>query len=294
MTTLSDIIQDTLIYLGDFKEGKATGGTTGTVVDSALGGSDDDYNGGTVIVTYDAGGAAAAPEGQFGKVSDYDSGTGTITSDTTFTAAVAANDYYGVSTSTYPLYKLISLVNSALQGIGDIPLVDTTTLDTAASQTEYACSLVWKRSGPIAIDIQGKTTDANDNKWHEIPRGLWEYIPATAGSTGLIVFDEQPVSGRDLRIWYKDVHPAVRIYSSVINEAIHPEHLVWETVYRALRWKKGMRDAPSAIEDMLLEADQRRQEYGFIHRPIEPKRKGRLFILAREPKEDEFTYPGPA
>jgi hypothetical protein len=97
-----------------------------------------------------------------------------------------------------------------------------------------------------------------------------------------------------LRIWYKDVHPAVRIYSSTIYETINPEHLVWETVYRALRWKKGMRDAPSGIEDMLREADQRRQEYGFRHKPIEPKRKARLFIVGRGTKEDEFSYPGPA
>jgi len=291
MTTLSNILQSAYIYLGDFREGKATGGTTATIADTTLGGTNDDYNDGAVFVTFDAGGEAGAPEGQFGKVTDYDASSGTITSDTTFTAAVVAGDYYGVATKAYPLYKMISIVNSALSGIGDIPLVDTTTLDTVAAQTEYDCELVWKRSGPIRIDIQTNTSDSDDNRWERIDNGLWEYIPATAGSTGLIVFAFQPYSGRDLRIWYKDVHPAVRIYSSAINEAIHPEHLVWETVYRALRWKKGMLDAPSAIEDMLMEADQRRQEYGLIHKPREPKRRGRLFIVSKEAAIDFIAPP---
>jgi hypothetical protein len=208
--------------------------------------------------------------------------------------APAAGDYYGVCTKEWPLYKLITLVNNALTGIGDIELVDTTTLDTASNQTEYQCELVWKRSGPKRLDIQTKTTDANDNRWHEIPKGLWEYIPATAGSTGLIVTSYQPTASRDVRVWYKDKHPAVRIFSSVIYEAIHPEWLVWETVYRAYRWRKGMQDAPSGIEDMLREADQRRQEYGFMHKPIETRRKGRLFMVGPYEEKDKFTYPGPA
>ena len=295
MTTLSDILQEVLINLGDFREGRATGGTTATVVDSTLGGQDDNYNGGTVFITYDAGGAAAAPEGQFAKVTDYAEGTGTIScAASSFTVAPAAGDYYGVATKEWPLYKLISLANNALNGIGDIELTDTTTLDTAANQTEYANALVWKRSGPKRIDIQGITTDADDNKWREIPRGLWEHVPATAGSTGLIVFDYQPVSGRGLRIWYKDKHPAVRLYSSVIYEAIHPEWLVWETVYRALRWRKGMQDAPSGIEDMLREADQRRLEYRALHPMIETRRKGRLFMVGPYEEKDRFSYPGPA
>jgi hypothetical protein len=295
MTTLSDILQDVLIYLGDFKEGKATGGSTNTVVDSTLGGAADDYNNGTVFVTYDAGGAAAAPEGQFAQVTDYAHDTGTITcAASSFTVAVAAGDYYGVSTKKWPLYKLISLVNSALSGVGDLSLVDTTTLDTAASQTEYACATAWKRSKPIRIDLQRITTDANDNKWQKIDNGDWEYVPATAGSTGLIVFRYQLPSSRDLRIWYKDVHPAVRIYSSTIREEIHPEHLIWETVYRALRWKKGMQDAPSGIEDMLMEADKNRREYGFLNKPREEKRRGRLMILNRPIDKDQFSYPGPA
>jgi len=293
MTTLSDILQDVLIYLGDFKEGKATGGTTASVSDSTHSGTaDDDYIGGTVFITYDSGGAGGAPEGQFAQVTDYTATGGTITcAASSFTVSPVAGDYYGVSTKKWPLYKLISLVNSALSGIGDIPLVDTTTLDSAAAQTEYACATAWKRSGPIRVDLQTKTSDANDNKWKEINRGEWEYVPATAGSTGLIVFSYQLPSGRDLRIWYKDIHPAVRIYSSVINEAIHPEHLVWETIYRALRWKKGMRDAPSGIEDMLREADQRRIEYAALRRPREPKRRSKLLILGRGPIAEAIKPP---
>jgi len=294
MTTLSDILQEVLINLGDFREGMATGGTTATVVDSTLGGVDDDYNNGTVFITYDAGGAAAAPEGQFAQVTDYTADTGTITcAASSFTVSPAAGDYYGVSTRDWPLYKLISLVNNALNGIGLITLTDTTTLDTAASQTEYACATDWKHSEPIRIDLQRNTADSDDNRWKMLDRGLWEYIPAAAGSTGLIVFWDQPISSRGLRVWYRDYHPAVRTYSSTIYEAIHAEHLVWETVYRALRWRKGMQDAPSGIEDMLREADQRRLEYGLKFRPRQEKRRGKLLILGGRRDTDSIAAPDP-
>ena len=297
MTTLSDILQDALIYLGDFREGKATSGTTASVSDSTHSGTvDDDYNDGTVFITYDAGAAAAAPEGQFAQVTDYTASGGVITcAASSFTPTPVAGDYYGLSTKAWPLYKLISLVNSALRGIGDIPQIDTTKLDTAASQTEYQCELVWKRrGGPTRIDIQTRTTDADDNRWKELNRGLWEYIPATAGSTGLIVFRYQPTTSRDVRVWYQDEHPAVRIYSSTIYEGIHPEWLVWETAYRALRWKKGMRDAPSGIEDMLIEADQRRLENRSVHAMWKPKRKSKLLILDRRGYDrDMIATPDP-
>jgi hypothetical protein len=89
-------------------------------------------------------------------------------------------------------------------------------------------------------------------------------------------------------------HGTVRVYNDTIYESIHPEWLVWETVYRLYRWKKGMRDAPSGIEDLLMEADQRRQEYGIKNAMYKPKRKPRLMIVKREADEDVFTYPGPA
>jgi hypothetical protein len=197
-----------------------------------------------------------------------------------------------VSSAKWGHFQLIRALNRALSGIGDIPLIDTTTLDTAAAKTEYAVATTWKRKPPYRIDFQGRTDDANDNEWYTIMD--WEYIPAAAGSTGLIIFRDQPPTGRDIRVWYKGVHPAVRAMSDVIYEGIHPEQLIWEVVYRMYRWKRGMRDAPSDLEDLLLEADQRRREYGLEHDMWKPKRRNKLLIVKHAQEENKFTYPGPA
>ncbi|MHC4278382.1 MAG: hypothetical protein ACYSTI_13850, partial [Planctomycetota bacterium] len=114
------------------------------------------------------------------------------------------------------------------------------------------------RQPPYQIDLQIITTDANDNKWRKVYD--WYYVPAAAGSTGLIVFrDNLPIS-RDLRIWYKGPHPAVRAYSDVIYEGIHPEWLVAEVVYRALRWRVSRKQGLTEIESQIMnEANVERQ-----------------------------------
>ncbi|KKN62893.1 hypothetical protein LCGC14_0507460 [marine sediment metagenome] len=297
MATLSNILRDSLMELGAATVGKATGGTTVTVVDSALGGTDDDYNGGSVIVTYDNGGAAAAPEGEFARVEDYAQSTGTITVLTadTFTAAVAVSDEYLVSTKKYPHQKMIRTINRALGQVGDIPRVDTTTLDTASSQTEYTYALAWKRSPPYQVDIQIKTTDANDNQWRKISRGKWYYVPAVGGTTALLVFKEQLPSSRDLRIWYKGPHPVVQLYSDTIYEGIHEEWLIWEVVYRALRERIARRDGLSEWEVQLMnEANAERKEQRARHKIWFPKRDTKLFIVSRaDVSRDTIATPDP-
>ena len=63
---MTDLLYDNAmaVYdeLGQSKGGPATGGSTTTVVDSGLLGSDDDWNGGMVMVVKDGTGAAAAPK----------------------------------------------------------------------------------------------------------------------------------------------------------------------------------------------------------------------------------------
>jgi hypothetical protein len=105
---LSEIVEGTLRKLGALQVNVATGGTTTTIVDSDLGGSDDDFNGGTAIIIRDSAGAGAAPENEFSEVTDYATGTGTLTVNT-LTVAPASGDVYGVSTGKdYPHYQVIA------------------------------------------------------------------------------------------------------------------------------------------------------------------------------------------
>ena len=98
MTTLSNILRDSLVKLGQLQVFTATGGTTTTIVDSDLGGTDSDFVRGTMVVIRDAGGASAAPENEFAEITAYTSSTGTLTgAASSFTVAPASGDTYGLS-----------------------------------------------------------------------------------------------------------------------------------------------------------------------------------------------------
>ena len=223
----------------------ATGGSTTTAVDTKLTGKDiddTDYEEGFIHVISASG---AAPEDEFHRISaNADNGTSiTFTVDTAFTAAIASGDTFGYVRPTYPLLIVIEQINAGLKMIGFVDLVDKTTLDTVAAQTEYAWALAWKHAKPWRIDVQTNTGDSNQNQWQEIHN--WEVEPAAGGSTGLIIFWNQPQSSRDMRIWYQSQHPRVSAYSDVIHESIHPELATKACIAKLAEWnlrRSGVED----------------------------------------------------
>src|SRR3990167_3748157 len=238
MATLSSILIGSYMRLGQLTVRTATGGSTSTIVDSALAGADDDWNDGAAFVIWDAGDAGAAPEGEMKRISDYTASSGTVAVASAWsgTSAVGSGDTYGISTPEYPLHQMIRACNEALRTLGPMPLVDTTTLDTATQQTEYTYSLAWKRNPPRSVWYQGRTGDANDNRWIEVKN--WDYIPAAAGSTALLILP-QLVSARDIRVLYDGLHPSVNDYNDTINELIDQDLIISETVYHALQWSNA-------------------------------------------------------
>ncbi len=159
---LWQLLRDAYAELGQLQAAQATGGSTTTIVDSKLIGTgrDDDWNGGAVIVLSADG---AAPEGEFGRVSDYIDAAGTLTVPE-MSAAVESGDLYGLVSEYYPLQQMVELANQALRSLGDLTHVDTTTLDTAVGQSEYAASAAWKRRPPRRIDIQTRTGEGGDHR----------------------------------------------------------------------------------------------------------------------------------
>lgn len=230
--TLGECIYDVYEGLGQITTFKCTSdGTTSTVISTRTN-YDQNNMPGAILIKETADGNA--PEGEFSDVSSFAPGTGTFTLADALTAASGSGDIFGYASPSYPIQTIINIINRSLMQLGDIDLVDTTTLDTAANQTEYACSATWKRRPPKRIDIQTNTSDANDNRWLTLHD--WYYVPAAAGSSGLIIFNSQPSSTRDLRIWYEDRHPRVNSYEDVIYEAIPPRLLVAMAVERAYAW----------------------------------------------------------
>ena len=163
---LTDLLQDVYEDLGEINVSTATGGTTSTVVDSKqpTDNGDDDWKESVLFITYDAGGADGAPQGEFQRVSGYTASSGTFTVDTNFSVSPATGDTFSWASDFYPFRNMIELANAGLRKLGDIVRVDTTTLDSASQKTEYAYAVTWKRKPPLYVDYQGRTGDANDNR----------------------------------------------------------------------------------------------------------------------------------
>jgi hypothetical protein len=237
---LFEALKESYIRMGQWNESVATGGSATTIVDTKLAGegSDGDWEDGAAFIVYDAGGAGAAPEGEFRRVSAFDAASGTLTVDTAFTAAVDAGDRYGYVSTYFPHEMMIAVVNTALQGLGYIPVVDTS-ISLVDGASEYDLAVGFKTGVPYRVDVQANTDDADDNQWVE--SRSWYYVPSTAGSVGKLIFDNPVpyVSGGVLRVWYRTTHPYVQAATDPIYEGFHPELVTRAIVYQMLSWQNA-------------------------------------------------------
>ena len=183
--------------LGVLRTGTATGGDTASLIDTARTEEDDTWNGGTVWIITDAGGASAAPEGEWATISGFASATGDATIST-LTAAVAAGDTYGIASARYPLDVLKTAINNELTK-HEVIRYDTTSLDVAAGQSEYDLP-----TGIYGHNLMGvyeaTTTDSNDNKWTPLNFSVQE---SDTGSQHVLVIHSGITSTNDLMLEYK-------------------------------------------------------------------------------------------
>lgn len=231
--TLSKVMQRAWRELGFSVDILATGGSATTIVDANTQyTSDDSLLGGTAIVVRDAAGAGASPEGKFARITDFVASTKTFTIDTV-TDAIASGDSIQLATPRIKLPQMIQAVNDGLTNLGTISLVDTS-LSTAASQTEYAIPVGLKIKQLIDVQVQGQTSDSNDNRYFSI-KGQVQYIPAAPGSTGLLIIP-QYTAGYTIKLIYEGVHPTLSAYSDVVSETVQEELAVAATIDKALTW----------------------------------------------------------
>lgn len=275
MTELFDLIYRTARMLGTVTEGTATGGSTTTIADTNDRiEANDFWNGGTAFLIRDAGGAGAAPEKQSSVISDFALTGGIITLRTALTAAAATGDKYGVTRERYPRPLLIQKVNEALQKLGTVPVVDTTTLDTTTNQTEYTLPVAAKFD-LRQVFVQGKTGDTNDNQW--IPYLHWHIGTAAAGSTGLIFTDHQLFTGRDIRIVYMADHAELHADGDDLSEYIHMDRVIYEAAAGCLLHRKQLdgRDDPTLNEQINYMVD-RAQRAALMYPVQAPPKQHRL------------------
>ena len=141
----TNLLQAIYTHLEQTKTILATGGGTGTIVDTTLGTQyiTGSFLNWTAFIVRDAGGAAAAPEGEFQRVSAYNASTKTITVASVFSAAVAAGDRVLLARATpYPLQDVIAICNQVIQTRNPIKQMYTGWHTTLSAYTDLVSEFI--------------------------------------------------------------------------------------------------------------------------------------------------------
>lgn len=248
---LTHVLQQLYRSLGA-KVTTATGGSTTTTIDTKLsaeledGNEDDIYNGGTVIVIQDAGGANAAPEGEFARISDYEALSTTLTHDT-LTAAVESGDRVIIAPVDYPLQDVIEVVNDALKYLGVIPVPDTSI--TSASEVN---TLPIAAKGRDFIDVEFLPT--GEVAYRSVRN--WDVVPSAPGSTAQLILPPE-YKGFPIRITYVGFHPKVKAFDDNISEYYHPT-LVHQSVFaHVVQWRNNANSTSGGADPAMLSLEQK-------------------------------------
>lgn len=292
--TLFNLLAETYKRLGQWNESIVTGSTLAktAIEDTTLAneGSDDDWNKGAYFHVYNSSVAGAAPEGEVVLITDYVDSSGKFTFET-LSCTPDTGDRYGYVSEFYPLQTMIGIANTALQSLGSIPLTDHTIVSSAA-HTEYDYSVEWKRSPPYRVDLQ---TDISStlirNAWESISG--WEYEPATAGSTGKLIFNDYLPSGRSVRVWYQGPHPYIQASTNAIYEGFDPELVTLTMVERALEWQNSrLQGGDQFLMQRWNDAKMQAQQARVLYPVWKPKRKSKILQLDGD-SGDHLPYVNP-
>lgn len=262
-------------------EGKATGGSVSTIIDSALPGTleDDAFKGALAFIQASTDGAA--PESEFAVITAFAESTGTFTLDANLSAAAAAGDFYAVADPQFSKVAVLRLVNDALRNFGIISLVDTS-LTTSYNTLEYTLPLALKNFPIDRIEI-GNTLKG----FGEVTN--YEVIPAAAGVAAKLVFNSQPnydsnVPGNcTLRIWYRDYHAELDTYEDKVSETIPDKRIIDECRLALFEYimEKNSDQSESAMRR--LSVLQRKQMDSQLNQRINvPNRRISKFLSIRD------------
>jgi len=243
--TLFDLTRDLVVALGPYQDGVATGGSTSTLVDSVELTQDDDFwNGGTVWINYDAGGAGAAPQGEYSVVSDFTASSDTASLRSTLTAAIGAGDRYTIARKRYPLNVLVSKINEVLLSI-PIEKTDTTTITIAVDDTEYSLpSDVWDLKQVWIGD------GADANNWQLLDD--WRVQKSATGTANVLIFGRQFATSTDVKLVYLTYHQTLRVATDKLDDSIHADRVIYNAAVGCLLWRKAkVGESDSSLNELL-------------------------------------------
>ena len=273
--TLGDILIQLYDDLGELRYGIATGGSATTLVDSGLGGSDDDWNQGTVFVVE---ADAAAPEGDYAEVTDYATSSGTLTFSSSgingLGSAPASGDEYALAGEDFPLDKMRAVVNRALSKTF-IPTTDES-LSTAANQKEYTIPAV--ANDTLRRVYISQVATANNERWVEMFN--WRH------ETNILIFRRQPPTGKIIKLVYLSAHARLAAFGDTLSNYVPLNRAVAEAYYlvmvdRLRRRETRGGERRALMDELDTELSKARRMWPILDpgkpfKPILSGRKGRL------------------
>jgi hypothetical protein len=277
----TNLVQNILSELGQvdatFGLFDATGGSATTFVNSNFANFEnppeqDVFKNYLALVVRDAGGASALPEGQWSLVSAYADATwtGTIAAIT----AIASGDTIMLAKQDkFPLSQILFAINRGLEGLGDLPANADVSLTAEAGTYEYSIPVVVKR-GLKQVFVDDGTYVYEQFGWR---------VEQTVGGTASILRLDPSCAGT-LRLVYDGPHPYVGVYSTIINEYVHPKVATCAAIVKLLQWY-NRRDENQDSESYFLWLEQ---EYIGKHLPM-ALMENPIMKARRSPRYATFT-----
>lgn len=279
MTTLFDATLQVARALGELKMGTAdSGGTTTTLVDSNIGGDDDDWNGGTLWHIDDS---------EFSEISDYTESSGTVSLLDALTSATADGDRYAIADKEYPLNVIIDAVNQELT-MTRYPKTDTSTITIADEQTEYDLPSDCDDLRQVYYEVE---EDSNKHLWTRFPN--WDVQKTSTGSADKLIINWHGIaSDYDLKLVYVTYHSAVYNDDDNIDESIPLARIVPAAVRNLmLRNLQDMNTADEAYGNFINMWEQRAERAKLRHPIRLPARDGKVMALGTSDQEAEVEEP---
>ena len=269
MTTLFDATLQLAGRLHVLRAGTATGGSTTTVIDTTQRTENDDtWNGGTIWVITDAGGASDAPEGEWSTITDFDNGTSTVTMQAV-SAAIASGDTYGIAGGRYPIDVLINAINNEIIK-HQVMRYDITSLDIVADQSEYTLPAGIYESNLVSVE-EATSTDSDDNQWTPLN---FSVETADAGSQHkLIIHSRKVTAGNDIRLGYRYRHVPLYDADDEIDPAIPMELILDAAAMNCEVTRMRTYGSESKLDIEMLKQYREDAQLARMRNPIRPTPK---------------------
>lgn len=231
MTTAFTALLDLTRRLGILVEKDSYAASTNTdhakVISTGLTESSaGDWLGSVVFITYDAGGASAAPEGEIGEVSLFTPASDTLTLGASFTTEVTAGDKFAITRPGITKAELYNALNDSLRRQGSIPQEDVS-LTTISNTLEYTLPTA---AVPDLRQVWVAMSTSDPYQWTLM------YSWHVDTQSGKLIFDSQPPTPRKLKLIYQAPHASLTTPTGVLSPLLDYGAVLSDAYASAIWW----------------------------------------------------------